>query len=75
MSDPVWLTGAQMARFEPYSRKFHGKPRVQNPRAVIGLTFVDRNGLRWWPARGEYSPHTMHDHRWAHRREKCTLPG
>ena len=46
MSNLFWLPDAQMARLQPLSPKDHGKPRVDNRRVLIGLTFINRNGLR-----------------------------
>ena len=47
MSDLFWLTGAQMARLEPFFPKSHGKPRVDGRRVLSEIIFIIRNGLRW----------------------------
>lgn len=57
MSDLFWLTYAQMARFEPFFPKSHGKPRVYDRRVLSGIIFINRNGLRWWDAPAVYEPH------------------
>jgi len=46
MADLFWLSDAQMARLEPYFPKSHGKPRVDDRRALGGIIFINRNGLR-----------------------------
>ena len=56
MSDLYWLTGEQMAPLEPYFLKSHGKPRVDDRRVLSGITFVNRNGLRWRDAPKDYGP-------------------
>lgn len=35
MSDLFWLSNAQMARLAPFFPKSHGKPRVEDPDAVL----------------------------------------
>lgn len=57
MSDLYWLTDEQMARLAPYFPKRHGKPRVDDRRVLSGITFANRNGLRWRDAPREYGPH------------------
>lgn len=47
MSDLYWLTDEQMARLAPYFPKSHGRSRVDDRRALSGIIFVNRNGLRW----------------------------
>ena len=56
MSDLMWLSEAQMRRFEPYFPLSHGVPRVDDRRIISGIIFVIRNGLRWRDAPGEYGP-------------------
>ena len=34
MSDLFWLSDEQMARFQPYFPKSHGKPRVDDKRVL-----------------------------------------
>ena len=58
MSDLFWLTGAQMARLEPFFPKSHGKPRIDSKRVLSGITFSNRNGLRWRDAPAAYGPHS-----------------
>ena len=57
MSDPIWLSEAQMRRIEPYFPLSHGVPRVDDRRVLSGIIFVIRNGLRWRDAPREYGPH------------------
>lgn len=57
MSDVYWLTDEQMERLEPYIPKSHGKPRVDDWRVLSGIVFVNRKGLRWRDAPGEYRSH------------------
>ncbi len=57
MSDRYWLTDEQMARLAPYFRKSHGKPRVDDRCVLSGISFVNRNGLRWRDAPREYGPY------------------
>lgn len=47
MSDLFWLTDAQMARLALFFPKPHGKPRVDDRRVLSGISFINRNGLRW----------------------------
>ena len=70
MSDLFWLSDAQMARLEPYFRKSHGKPRVDDRRVLSGIIFINRNGLRWRDAPKDYGPHkTLYNRRkrWSER--------
>ena len=64
MSDLCWLTEEQMARLRPYFSKSHGKPRVDDRRVLIGIVFVNRNGLRWRDAPSDYGPHKTLYNRW-----------
>ena len=64
MSDLFWLTDAQMARLEPFCPKSHGKPRVEDRRVLIGIIFINRNGLRWCDAPAAYGPHKTLYTRW-----------
>lgn len=52
MSDLFWLTDAQMAKLKPFFPKFHGQPRVEDKRVLIGIIFINRNGVRWGRACG-----------------------
>jgi putative transposase len=68
MSDPIWLSAAQMRRIEPYFALSHGMPRTDDRRVILGIIFVIRNGLRWRDALREYGPHkTIHNRfvRWS----------
>ena len=64
MSDLFWLTDAQMARFEPFFPKSHGKPRVDDRRVLSGIIFINRNGLRWRDAPAAYGLHKTLYNRW-----------
>ncbi len=64
MSNLFWLSDAQMARFEPFFPKSHGKPRVDDLRALSGIIFVNRHGLRWCDAPREYGPPKTLYNRW-----------
>ena len=64
MSDLYWLTDDQMERLRPFFPKSHGKPRVDDPRVLSGIVFVNRNGLRWRDAPKNYGPHKTLYNRW-----------
>lgn len=64
MSDLYWLSEAQMARLRPFFPKSHGKPRVDDRRVLSGIIFINRNGLRWRDAPGEYGPAKTLYNRW-----------
>ena len=64
MSDLFWLTDAQMARLKPFFPLSHGVPRVDDKRVLSGIIFVNRNGLRWRDAPGEYGPPKTLYNRW-----------
>ena len=64
MSNLFWLTDEQMARFQPYFPNSHGKPRVDDRRVLSGITFINRNGLRWSDAPREYGPPKTLYNRW-----------
>ena len=51
-----WLTGDQMERLKPFFPKSHGNPRVDDRWVLIGIIFLNRNGLRWCDAPREYGP-------------------
>ncbi len=53
-----------MERLRPYFPKSHGVPRVDDRRVLIGIIFVNRNGLRWRDAPREYGPHKTLYNRW-----------
>lgn len=56
MGDLFWLSEARMARLEPFRRKSVGMPRVDDRRALSGIIFINRSGLRWRDAAAEYDP-------------------
>ena len=64
MSNLFWLNDAQMARLEPFFRKSHGRPRVDDRRVLSGIIFINRNGLRWCDAPREYGPPKTLYNRW-----------
>ncbi|PUB17359.1 putative transposase of IS4/5 family DUF4096 [Yoonia sediminilitoris] len=47
MSDHFWLNDAQMAGLGSYFPKSHDRPRVDDRRVLLGIIFINRNGLRW----------------------------
>ena len=59
-----WLSEDQMARLRPYFPKSHGVPRVDDRRVLIGIIFINRNGLRWCDAPKEYGIHKTLYNRW-----------
>ncbi|SHF30190.1 transposase, IS5 family [Ruegeria intermedia] len=70
LSDLFWLTDEQMAKLAPFFPKSHGKPRVDDRRVLIGIIFINRNGLRWRDAPREYGPHKTLYSRWKRWSEK-----
>ena len=64
MSDLFWLTDAQMERLKPFFPLSHGVPRVDDKRVLSGITFINRNGLRWRDAPAEYGPPKTLYNRW-----------
>jgi transposase len=70
MSDPFWLTDAQIARPAPFFPKSYGKPRVDHKRVLSGIIFINRNGLRWRDAHAAYGPHKTLCSRWKRWSEK-----
>ncbi len=64
MSNLFWLSEAQMSRLQPFFRKSHGKPRVDDRRVLSGIIFIHRNGLRWRDAPKEYGPANTLYNRW-----------
>ncbi len=51
MSNLFWLSDEQIERLNPFFPKSHGKPSVDDRRALSGIIFINRNGLR-----GDLSP-------------------
>jgi len=47
MSEPCWLTEAQVERLKPFFPKPRGKPRVDDRKVLSGMIFIQRNGLMW----------------------------
>ena len=47
--------------------KSHGVPRVDDRRVLIGIIFINRNGLRWCDAPREYRPPKTLHYRWKRR--------
>ena len=70
MSNLYWLIEAQIERLKPFSPKSHGKPRVDDRRVLSGIIFINRNGLRWCDAPGEYGPAKTLYNRWKRWSEK-----
>lgn len=54
----------RMARLAPFFPKSHGKPRAADRRVLSGITFINRNGLRWCDAPKEYGPPKTLYSRW-----------
>lgn len=73
MSDRVWLTGAEVARIEPYFLKSYGKSRVSERSGPSSIIFTDRDGLRWCDSPGEFGPHKiLHAVRRAEASKACS---
>lgn len=64
MSNLYWMTDEQEERLKPFSPNWHGKPRVDDRRVLIGIIFINRNGLRWRDAPREYCPPKTFYNRW-----------
>ena len=64
MSNLYWLSDVQMERLKPFFPKSHGKRRVDDRRVLIGIIFINRNGLRWRDAPKEYGPAKTLYNRW-----------
>jgi transposase len=64
MSTLFWLSEAQVARLRPCFPKSHGVPRVDDRRVFSGMISINRNGLRWSDAPGEYGPPKTLHNRW-----------
>lgn len=64
MSNLFRLTDAQMERLKPFFPKSHGKPRVDDRRALSGIIFINCNGLSWCDAAREYGPPKTLYNRW-----------
>ena len=57
MDDLFLLCEAQMRRIAPFFPLSYGVPRVDDRRAVSGIVFVIKNGLRWRDAPAAYGRH------------------
>lgn len=44
----------QVDRLRPFLLRGHGRPRLNDQRVLIGIVFINRNGLRWRDAPGPY---------------------
>lgn len=53
-----------MERLRPFFRKSLGKPMVDDRRVLSGITFINRNCLRWWDAPREMPPPKTLYYRW-----------
>ena len=53
-----------MARLAPYFPKSHSKPPVDNRPVLVGIIFINRNGLRWCDAPRGYEPPKTVYNRW-----------
>lgn len=73
MSDLFWLTDAQVARFDPFASKSHGKPRVDDRRVLSGIIYINRKDLRWCDAPAVYEPHKRLYNRWKRLGDKGTF--
>ena len=70
MSNLFWLTEVQMERLRPFFPKSHGVPRADDRRVLSGIIFINRNGLRWCDAPGDYGPAKTLYNRWKRRSDK-----
>lgn len=73
MRDLSCLSDEWMAQLAAYFPKSYGKPRVDARRVLSGITFVNRNGLRWRDAPKEYGPHKTLHNRWKRWGEMCVF--
>ncbi|NRB03611.1 MAG: IS5 family transposase [Rhodobacteraceae bacterium] len=64
MCDLIWLTDAQLVRFEPFLPKSHGEPGFNDRRVLSEIIFIIRNGFRWCNAPTECGPHKTLYNRW-----------
>ena len=64
MSDLFWLSEAQVERLRPFFPKSRGKPRVDDRRVLSGIIYIQRNGLMWKHAPGDYGPPKTLYNRW-----------
>lgn len=64
MSNLYWLAEAQMERLQPYFPKARCRSRVDDRHVLTGITFINRNWLRWCDAPAKYSPPKTLYNRW-----------
>ena len=64
MSNLFRLTEAQLVRFRPFFPKSRGRRRVDDRRALSGIIFINRNGLRWCDGPAGYGPPKALYNRW-----------
>lgn len=64
MSNLFWLSDEQMVRLRPFFPKRNGKTSVDERRVLIGIIFINSNGLRWFDAPREYGPPKTLYNRW-----------
>lgn len=64
LSNLFWLTDEHMERLKPSFPKSHGKLQIDDRRVLSGITFINRNGLRWCDAPRAYGPPKTLCNRW-----------
>ena len=64
-----------MARLESYFPKSHGRPRVDDRRDLIGIIFINRNGLRWRDVPMAYGPNKTLYNQWKRWSDKGVFAG
>jgi transposase len=64
MSELFWLSDVQVGRMRPFFPKSRGKPRVDDRRVLSGIIYIQRNGLMWKDAPGDYGPPKTLYNRW-----------
>ena len=64
MSDLYWLSDDQIARLRPYFPKGHGVPFIDDRRVLIGIIFINRNGLRCCDTPKKYGTSKALYNRW-----------
>ena len=57
ISELFWLTEVQVGRMSPFFPKSRGKPRADDRRILSGIIYIQRNGLMWKDAPGDYGRH------------------
>lgn len=51
-------------RLRPFFPKTRGRQRVDDKRVMIGITFINRNGVRWCGPPADYGPPKTLYNRW-----------